>query len=108
MKKALTVRVPEDLNRRFTEFCRKNGYKKGGLVLSLLERILDYYQPDSALAQTYQAEITGKSSPQEENGPPQLESPQKKETVITSQGPTFRRPERDPLAGIDRLLGKPF
>lgn len=42
--KALTVRIPDDLNERFTRFCDKRGYKKGGLILSLLDRILEEYE----------------------------------------------------------------
>ncbi|MBI2340108.1 MAG: hypothetical protein HYU99_07085 [Deltaproteobacteria bacterium] len=75
--KALTVRIPDNLDEQFTEFCRKRGYKKGGFILSLLERIL--------------AQYAGKS-------------------LIQSQQTPVYRPaaDRDPLAGIEKLLGKDF
>lgn len=55
--KALTVRFPDDLNERFTQFCRKKGYKKGGLILSLIDKLVEHHEKtehlDPAKPQVY-------------------------------------------------------
>lgn len=74
--KALTVRVPEDLDQRFTKFCQEKGFKKGGLILSMLKEMLD------------------------ENDKDVLVEEEKKAQVYQ------RPMDRNPLSGIGRLLGK--
>lgn len=74
--KALTVRIPDDLDKRFTEFCHRRGYKKGGFILSILERVLGREE--------------------------------KKSFLDVQTAPVFRPSDRDPLAGIEKLLGKDF
>jgi hypothetical protein len=78
--KALTVRVPDELDVKFSEFCQKRGYKKGGFILSLLTRILDA-------------------------DPKALSNDSGSQNTRTVYRPTDAR---DPLSGIEKLLGKGF
>lgn len=37
----LSVRLDDDLNREFDLLCRKDGYKKGGLVVRLIREFIE-------------------------------------------------------------------
>jgi hypothetical protein len=49
--KGFFLRIPETLDRRFTSYCEREGYKKSGLILKWIHDHLELHEPKDPLAE---------------------------------------------------------
>lgn len=48
--KGIFLRIPDDLDRRFTVYCEREGYKKSGLILKWMQDQITRHEPKDSLA----------------------------------------------------------